>query len=31
MSSRYVLYGLGYTNDTMVFTKRNLNLYFGKT
>jgi len=30
MSSRYALDGLGYTYDTMVFTMRDLNLYFGK-
>ena len=29
MSSRYVLYMLGYPYDTKVFTKSCLNLYFG--
>lgn len=29
MSSRHALYGLGYPYDTMVVTKRSLNLYFG--
>jgi len=29
MSSRYVLYILGYPYDTMIFTKSCLNLNFG--